>query len=125
MHPIRLFLLALAFTLTSCGGGGSDTPSPPPPAPELGTFAFRMKGAGPEQEFRYATSNQAFIARARSQLLLLVVGRPQFPIGPIATGSNGVNLNWNWHFTDLASPKRRSRCATARRPWSRPTCRTG
>lgn len=73
-----------------------------PPPPEVVTVAFRVRGAGAEQEFRYATAFPALIARARSQLLLPVAGRTQFPIGPIAAGSGGVNLNWNWHFTDLA-----------------------
>jgi hypothetical protein len=99
MTLTRLFLLVIACALASCGGGG-DAGTPPPP--DTVTFAFRVEGAGAEQEFRYATSSQAFIARARSQLLLPVVGRQQFPIGPIAAGSAGVNLNWNWHFTDLS-----------------------
>jgi hypothetical protein len=96
----RLFLLAAACLLASCGGGDGDGGQPPPP--ESVTFAFRVQGAGEEQEFRYATTSQAFIAKARAQLSLPVVGRTQFPIGPIAAGSNGVNLNWNWHFTDLS-----------------------
>jgi hypothetical protein len=97
---VRLFLLVIACALASCGGGGAGGGSTPPP--ETVTFAFRVQGTGAEQEFRYATSSEPFIARARSQLMLPVVGRQQFPIGPIAAGSNGVNLNWNWHFTELA-----------------------
>ncbi|WP_298925997.1 hypothetical protein [uncultured Ramlibacter sp.] len=96
----RLFLLAASCLLASCGGGGGDGGQQP--EPEVVTFAFRIQGAGEEQEFRYATSSQEFIAKARAQLSLPVVGRPQFPAGPIAAGSNGVNLNWNWHFTDLS-----------------------
>ena len=102
MTLLRLFLLAVTVFLASCGGGSDDPGTPPPPAPaETVTFAFRMQGAGPEQEFRYATSSAAFIAKARAQLLLPVVGRHQFPIGPIAAGSDGVNLNWSWHYTSL------------------------
>jgi hypothetical protein len=101
MRFIRLFLLSLTCVLAACGGGGGDGGTPPPPPADTVTFAFRMQGAGPEQEFRYATSSPAFIAKARAQLLLPVVGRHQFPIGPIAAGSGGVNLNWNWHFTSL------------------------
>jgi hypothetical protein len=104
MALTRLFLLALACALASCGGGGDggggDGGSPPPP--DTVTFSFRVQGNGAEQEFRYATSSPALIAKARAQLLLPVLGRPQFPIGPIAAGSGGVNLNWNWHFTDLS-----------------------
>lgn len=104
--PIRRFLSATPLLgacvlatalLASCGGGGGEAEGPP-----VATFSFRMKGAGAEQEFRYATSSEAVIARARAQLALPVAGRAQFPIGPIAAGSGGVNLNWNWHFTDLA-----------------------
>lgn len=100
MTPTRSVLLLIACLLASCGGGGDPAPAPPPP--DVVTFAFRVQGSGADQEFRYATSSPALIARARSQLLLPVVGRTQFPIGPIAAGSGGVNLNWNWHFTDLA-----------------------
>ncbi|RYF39672.1 MAG: hypothetical protein EOO25_14455, partial [Comamonadaceae bacterium] len=103
MIAVRRLLLAVAVVATaalaSCGGGGGDGGDPPAP---LVTFAFRVHGAGEEQEFRYATSSQAFIAKARAQLALPYVGRQQFPIGPIAAGSGGVNLGWNWHFTDLA-----------------------
>ncbi len=100
MTQSRFFLLLVACLLASCGGGGDPAPAPPPP--DVVTFAFRVQGTGADQEFRYATSSPALIARARSQLLLPVVGRTQFPIGPIVAGSGGVNLNWNWHFTDLA-----------------------
>lgn len=101
MPLIRFFLLVLTLALASCGGGGDDSGTPPPPPAETVTFAFRLQNAGPVQEFRYATASPAFIAKARAQLLLPVVGRHQFPIGPIAAGSGGVNLNWNWHFTSL------------------------
>ena len=96
----RSLLLALACVLASCGGGGGDAGAPADP--QAVTFAFRMQGAGPEQEFRYSTTSEAFIAKARAQLSLPVAGRRQFPAGPIAAGSNGVNLNWNWHFSDLS-----------------------
>lgn len=98
MNSIRFFLLATACMLASCGGGGGGAD----PAPEMVTFSFRLQGSGEEQEFRYATSSEAFIAMARSQLSLPVLGRTRFPIGPIAAGSGGVNLNWNWHFNDLS-----------------------
>lgn len=100
MTALRALPLLLAFVLASCGGGGGG-PAPPPPPAEVATFAFRIQGRGADQEFRYATSDPALIARARSQLLLPVAGRTQFPAGPIAAGSAGVNLNWNWHFTGL------------------------
>ena len=103
MSVFRRLLLAVAClataALASCGGGGGDAGDPPAP---IATFSFRLQGAGAEQEFRYATTSESFIAKARAQLALPVVGRKQFPIGPIAAGSGGVNLGWNWHFTDLA-----------------------
>ncbi len=102
MAPIRSLLLLVTCLLAACGGGGAGDPAPAPPPSELVTFAFRVRSAGAQQEFRYATSSPTLIARARSQLLLPVAARSQFPIGPIAAGSGGVNLNWNWHFTDLA-----------------------
>ena len=97
MNPIRFFLPAIVCMLAACGGGGAPTP-----APEVATFSFRLQGSGAEQEFRHATSSEAFIASARSQLALPVAGRTLFPTGPIAADSGGVNLNWNWHFTDLS-----------------------
>lgn len=103
MTFLRRLLIAAAClataALASCGGGGGDAGDPQAP---VATFSFRMQGAGAEQEFRYATSSEAFIAKARAQLALPVVSRRQFPTGPIAAGSGGVNLGWNWHFTDLA-----------------------
>lgn len=103
MDAIRAFLLSIACLLASCGGGGDPAPPPPPPPQgEVVTFAFRVQGGGADQEFRYATASPEFIAKARAQLMLPVVGRPQFPIGPIAAGDGGVNLNWRWHFTDLS-----------------------
>jgi len=104
MKPVRVFgvfvLAAAGFLLASCGSGGGaaegDLPLP------VATFAFRMQGAGGEQEFRYATKSPEFIARARAQLMLPVTGRNLFPSGAIAAGDGGVNLNWDWHFTDLS-----------------------
>jgi hypothetical protein len=90
----------LSILLAACGGG-SGSGDPPSVAP-VAVFAFRMPGLGAEEEFRYATSNEAFIAKARAQLLLPVTGRSVFPAGPIAAGDGGVNLDWGWHFTDLS-----------------------
>lgn len=101
MKSIRTLLLSTATALlAACGGGGGDDPAPPPAEPV--TFAFRTETGGAGQEFRYATTSQEFIAKARAQLLLPVASRRQFPSGAIAAGNGGVNLNWGWHFTDLA-----------------------
>lgn len=101
MNTFRfLTFSALCALLTACGGGGSDDPAPRPVEPV--TFSFRTTTGGAQQEFRYATTSPDFIAQARAQLLLPVANRRQFPNGPIALGNGGVNLNWNWHFTDLS-----------------------
>jgi|JI10StandDraft_1071094.scaffolds.fasta_scaffold229578_3 hypothetical protein len=103
LSAIRFCLPAIALLLAACGGGGgSDSEPAPDPSLPPATFAFRIQGAGAEQEFRYATSSQAFIAAARAQLSLPVIGRKQFPSGPITAGNDGANLSWGWQFTDLA-----------------------
>ncbi len=100
MKSIRLLLLSATVALAACGGGGGDDPAPAPTEPV--TFAMRMQNGGAEQEFRYSTTSREFITRARAQLLLPVADRKPFPSGAIAAGNGGVNLNWGWHFTDLA-----------------------
>ena len=79
-----------ALVLASCGG--SD-------GPESATFAFRMRGLGPAEEFRVSTASPAFIAQARAQLLLPAAQRRLFAAGPIRAGNGGHNLDWSWHFT--------------------------
>jgi len=93
-----VFACALA---AACGGGGGEARSPQS-APDTAVFAFRMEGAGPEQEFRLATSDPAFIAQARAQLKLPIASRKLFPAGPIAAGNGGVNLDWGWHYTNAS-----------------------
>jgi hypothetical protein len=99
---IPILALVLTLMLSACGGGGDGgEPGPGPgPSPEVATFAFRIEGRGAEEEFRIATSSPEFIAQARAQLSLPVVGRKLFPNGRIAAGDGGVNLGWGWHFTD-------------------------
>lgn len=77
--------------LVACGGGD--------PAPESATFAFRMRGLGPAEEFRVATASSGFIAQARAQLALPAEQRRLFAAGPIRAGNGGHNLGWSWHFT--------------------------
>jgi hypothetical protein len=85
-------VVALAvLLLASCGGGDA--------APETATFAFRMRGLGPAEEFRVATSSPEFIAQARAQLALPAPQRRLFAIGPIRAGNGSHNLDWSWHFT--------------------------
>lgn len=80
-----------ALLMASCGGGGGD--------PTTVTFAFRMRGLGPAEEFRVSTSSPQFIAQARAQLALPAAQRRLFPAGPIRAGNGGHNLEWSWHFT--------------------------
>lgn len=94
----RAFCGFVALGLAAACGGGGDARAPQT-VPLATVFAFRMEGAGPEQEFRHATSDPAFIAQARAQLQLPVASRRLFPAGPIASGNGGVNLDWGWHYT--------------------------
>ena len=77
--------------LVSCGGGDQ--------ASDTVTFAFRMRGLGPAEEFRVSTSSPEFIAQARAQLDLPARERRMFAAGPIRAGNGGNNLDWSWHFT--------------------------
>ena len=96
-------LLLAATLLAACGGGeglGGLVPQSDSAAPV--TFAFRVRGAGPEQEFRHTTTDPALIANARAQLQLPLASRTLFPAGPIASGNGGVNPGWDWHYTSLS-----------------------
>jgi hypothetical protein len=89
----RALLVALAsMGLVSCGGGDAG--------PGTVTFAFRMHGLGPAEEFRVASSSPRFIAAARRQLVLPATQRHLFAAGPIRSGNGGYNLDWSWHFTN-------------------------
>lgn len=88
----RAAVIALAaIVLASCGGGDSDR--------ETTTFVFRLRGLGPAEEFRVATSSPEFIAQARAQLASPVAQRRLFPSGRIRGGDGGTNVGWSWHFT--------------------------
>ena len=87
------FAVVAAALLSSCGGGGGDA------GPETATFAFRMRGLGPAEEFRVASTSPEFIAQARAQLALPPERRRMFAAGSIRGGDGGVNPGWSWHFT--------------------------
>ena len=92
MRFIRSFAALLAsLLLASCGGGEAG--------PETVSFAFRMHGLGPAEEFRVRSASPEFIAQARAQLALPVARRHLFAAGPIRGGDGGVNTGWSWHFT--------------------------
>lgn len=97
MKTLRNLIVAICVLSTlSCDGGGDGG--------EVGwsTFVFRIHGLSGDEEFRFRTNNQSFIIKAREQLRLPDEQRLLFPIGTIASGNGGHNLNWSWHFTDLA-----------------------
>jgi hypothetical protein len=96
-----LALVAAVLLLSGCGGGGGGDGAANPPAAQTATFAFRIQGRGAEEEFRYATSDRAFIEKARAQLSLPVTGRGLFPAGEITGGDGGVNTGRGWHFTSM------------------------
>jgi hypothetical protein len=88
----RALLVALASVgMVSCGGGGAG--------PDTVTFAFRIHGLGPAEEFRVDSASPGFIASARGQLALPAAQRRLFPAGSIRSGNGGYNLDWSWHFT--------------------------
>jgi hypothetical protein len=90
----HLLLAFLPVSALSCGGsGGADVATV--------TFAFRIHGADASEEFRFRTSSNDLIAKARAQLGLPQAQRTLFPAGRIAGGNGGYNMNWSWHFTDL------------------------
>lgn len=94
MNVVSILAATLAVVLlASCGGGSDDQ--------DRVTFAFRLHGQPPSEEFRARTSSPEVIALARSQLRLPESERRLFANGRIASGNGGHNLAWSWHFRDF------------------------
>lgn len=94
MHLSRTLAAAAAAALLVACGGGDDA--------QAVTFAFRLKDLPASEEFRVTTSSPQLIAVARAQLLLPRERRQLFAAGPIQAGNGGHNLNWSWHFKEVA-----------------------
>ena len=93
-----LLTIGAALLLVSCGGGGDGSGGPDAAV----TFAFRLRGLPGSEEFRVSSTSAPFIAQARAQLALPEAQRQRFASGPIRAGNGGHNLQWNWHFADVA-----------------------
>lgn len=87
--------VAVLALLAGCGGGGGDAGDA-----NGVTFEFRLRGKPDTEAFRVRTQSAAVIAQTRAQLAKPAAERTLFPIGPLATGNGGYNLNWGWHYTD-------------------------
>ncbi len=95
MNYSSTLAMALAIMCAGCGGGSGD-----PGDANGATFEFRLRGAPATEVFRVHTRTAAVIAQTREQLAKPVAERNLFPIGPLAQGNGGYNLNWGWHYTD-------------------------
>jgi len=110
-YILGFLLLVLSLVTQSCGGNDSSA------SPTTITYAFRLHGLPASEEFYCTTSSQAFIAVARDQLRLPEEQRTLFPIGPIAAGNGGYNLNWSWRFTDATLAETATEVCDGRPSW--------
>lgn len=104
MRKVQLLFASLIFVSLSC----TDNDEPGDDLNE-GLRYFRFSAcnhtdAWENESFVAATSDSEVIQQCLDQLALPVESRTLFPLGKIAAGSGGYNLNgtheFNWHFIE-------------------------
>ncbi|MBL0420627.1 hypothetical protein JI739_09755 [Ramlibacter sp. AW1] len=103
VHSFRVWLIGASLLLSACGGGFvyySDFDFDDPGEAHA-FFVFRLRGHGPEQEFRVLARSAEFVRGARAELRLPPSERRSTVEGQVVPGSAGFNAPWSWHLEDV------------------------